>query len=232
MSVAAVDQRGVSKADAAYAVIRARIVDGSFAPGARLVLDQLARELNVSPVPIREAIRRLEAEGYVEFRRNLGAAVATVDVDAYVQSMQTLAVLEAAATALAAPQLQGPEISCARKLNDDLAASLERLDPVSFTDGNHQLHKLLYGSCPNLHMIEMIEREWSRLGAVRRSTFAFVPMRAKQSVAEHEMLIAMIEAREAPESIEQYAREHRMRTVRTLLERPTAGDREQQAQSK
>lgn len=230
MSVGGADRGGVSKADAAYAVIRARIVDGSFAPGARLVLDQLARELNVSPVPVREAIRRLEAEGYVEFRRNLGAAVATIDVDAYAQSMQTLAVLEAAATALAAPQLERKKISCARKINDDLAASLERLDPVSFTEGNHSLHKLLYGGCPNLHMIEMIEREWSRLGAIRRSTFAFVPMRAEQSVAEHETLIGMIEAREAPEAIEQYAREHRMRTVRTLLERPNAGEREQQPQ--
>lgn len=219
---------GASKADTAYTMIRMRIVDGTFAPGSRLVLDQLARELDVSPVPVREAIRRLEAEGYVNFQRNLGATVATIDIGAYGESMETLAVLEAAATALAAPELGRREIRQARKINSGMAASLQRLDPVSFTEGNHELHQLLYGSCPNHHMLEMIEREWSRLGAIRRSTFAFVPMRARQSVAEHTTLIDMIEARDASDLIEQYAREHRLRTARAFLERPTIGSTQQQ----
>lgn len=214
---------GASKADTAYAMIRARIVDGTFAPGSRLVLDQLARELDVSPVPVREAIRRLEAEGYVTFQRNMGASVATIDVAAYGESMETLAVLEAAATALAAPTLGRRKINLARKINTGMAASLERLDPVSFTEGNHELHQLLYGGCPNHHMLEMIEREWSRLAAIRRSTFAFVPMRAQQSVVEHTTLLDMIEAGDASERIEQFAREHRLRTARAFLERPSIG---------
>lgn len=214
---------GTSKADAAYVMIRARIVDGTFAPGARLVLDQLARELTVSPVPVREAIRRLEAEGYVNFQRNLGATVATIDIQAYGESMETLAVLEAAATALAASELGRREITQARKINSGMTASLERLDPISFTEGNRELHQLLYGSCPNHHMLEIIEREWSRLGAIRRSTFAFVPQRARQSVSEHAKLIDMIEQKAPSDEIEQYAREHRLRTTRAFLERPTFG---------
>lgn len=216
-----------SKADAAYTMIRSRIVDGGFPPGSRLVLDQLARELDVSPVPVREAIRRLEAEGYVNFQRNLGATVATIDIGVYGETMETLAVLEAAATALAAPEIGRREIRLARKINNGMAASLERLDPIAFTEGNRELHQLLYGGCPNHHIVEIIEREWSRLGAIRRSTFAFVPMRARQSVAEHTELIDMIEARDASERIEQFAREHRLRTARAFLERPTIGSTEQ-----
>ncbi|MDT7752584.1 MAG: hypothetical protein QOD96_6246, partial [Pseudonocardiales bacterium] len=56
-----------SKSQHAYEVIKSRIVDGSYSAGYRLVLDRLARELRVSPVPVREAVRRLEAEQFVQF---------------------------------------------------------------------------------------------------------------------------------------------------------------------
>jgi N-methylhydantoinase A/oxoprolinase/acetone carboxylase beta subunit len=70
---------GVSKHERAYRLIRARILDGTFPPGHRLVLETLAAELGISPVPVREAIRRLEAEGRVHYRHNAGARVAPAD---------------------------------------------------------------------------------------------------------------------------------------------------------
>ena len=59
-----------SKSEQAYAAVKARIVDGSYSPGYRLVLAKIAEDLGVSVVPVREAIRRLEAEGLVKFERN------------------------------------------------------------------------------------------------------------------------------------------------------------------
>lgn len=70
---------GVSKHERAYRLIRGRILDGSFPPGHRLVIDALAAELGISSVPVREAIRRLEAEGRVQYRHNAGARVAPAD---------------------------------------------------------------------------------------------------------------------------------------------------------
>ena len=70
---------GVSKHERAYRLIRARILAGEYGPGDRLVIDTLADELGISPVPVREAIRRLEAEGRVVYRHNAGARVAPVD---------------------------------------------------------------------------------------------------------------------------------------------------------
>ena len=62
-----------SKSEQAYAAVKARIVDGTYSPGYRLVLAKIAEDLGVSVVPVREAIRRLEAEGLVKFERNVGA---------------------------------------------------------------------------------------------------------------------------------------------------------------
>jgi biotin operon repressor len=69
----------VSKHERAYQLIRSRIIDGSYTPGHRLIIDALAGELGISQVPIREAIRRLEAEGRVVYRHNSGARVAPTD---------------------------------------------------------------------------------------------------------------------------------------------------------
>src|SRR3954469_1051841 len=98
----------VSKGEQAYAILKQGIMDGTFGPGQRLVIDQLGREHGISSVPWRESLRRLEAEGWVDIIPNAGAMVKTVDVDSWQRTMQLLARLEGYATALSAPHL-GPE---------------------------------------------------------------------------------------------------------------------------
>jgi DNA-binding GntR family transcriptional regulator len=202
-----------SKADLAYDAIRERIVDGSYAPGSRLIFDQIARDLAVSPVPVREAVRRLEAEGYVVIRRNIGAEVASIDPARYAETMAALAIMEGAATALAAPHLTAADLAAARAINDRLAASLHAFDPLAFTRLNHEFHEVLYGRCRNGHLLGIIESEWRRLAAIRRTTFAFVPSRAQDAVAEHARLLAFIEAGAPSREIENHARHHRTHTV-------------------
>src|SRR5699024_10076784 len=124
---------GASKSTRAYETIKSRITDGAYGPGHRLVLGQLARELEVSPVPIREAIRLLEAEGFVEFERNVGAQVSAINPVEYSHTMETLAVVEGAATGLAAPHLTTETIDHAAELNDRLRISLRDFDPVGYT---------------------------------------------------------------------------------------------------
>ncbi len=68
--------RRVTKQERVYRTIRERILSGDYRPGHRVVIDSLATELGVSALPVREAIRRLEAEGLVVFRPNAGAHVA------------------------------------------------------------------------------------------------------------------------------------------------------------
>ena len=99
-----------SKSQRAYHWIKERIARQEFAPGYRLVLGTIAGELDMSVVPVREAIRQLEAEGLVTFERNVGAHVSMVDDSAYRHSMQTLGILEGAATALAARRLTAEDI--------------------------------------------------------------------------------------------------------------------------
>ncbi|MDO9396015.1 MAG: GntR family transcriptional regulator [Herbiconiux sp.] len=206
-----------SKSERAYAFLKERIENGSYSPGFRLVLGQIAKQLDVSVVPVREAVRRLEAEGAVTFERNVGAQVAMVDEREYFYTMETLSLVEGMATALSAPFVTPLDLIEARDINAEMIATLDRFDPHRFTELNLEFHTVLFEHCPNPHILDLVHRGWKRLAVLRDSTFSFVPGRARDSVAEHETILTLIERGAPPLEIELAARAHRTGTLDALL---------------
>lgn len=207
------DTTALSKSQRAYQWIRERIAKQEFTPGYRLVLGTIAGELDMSVVPVREAIRQLEAEGLVTFERNVGAHVSMVDDSQYRHSMQALSILEGTATALASRALTAEDIRRAREVNELMVGRLDHFDPRAFTALNQQFHSILFAKCANPRMLELVNAEWARLGHLRDSTFSFVPGRAQESVREHENILQLIEKGAPLGQIEQAARRHRAATL-------------------
>jgi len=207
----------ISKSQRAYQWIKERIANQEFTPGYRLVLGSIAGELDMSVVPVREAIRRLEAEGLVTFERNVGAHVSMVDDSAYRFSMQALGILEAAATALAARHLTADDLRRARAVNALMVETLDHFDPRSFTALNQAFHAILSSTCANPRVLELVNAEWGRLGHLRDSTFSFVPGRAQESVREHDDIVLLIERGAPLPEIEALARRHRSATLDAYL---------------
>ena len=207
----------VSKSQRAYRWIKERISRHEFTPGYRLVLGAIAKELDMSVVPVREAIRNLEAEGLVQFERNVGARVSMVDDSQYRHSMQALAILEGAATALSARDLSTDDIRQARSINELMIKTLDHFDPRAFTRLNQEFHSVLFSTCPNPRMTQLVLAEWGRLGNLRDSTFSFVPARAAGSVREHEEILRLIETSAPLSEIEKAARRHRSTTLDAYL---------------
>ncbi|MCR2826193.1 GntR family transcriptional regulator [Microbacterium sp. zg.Y909] len=203
----------VSKSQRAYQWIKERIAAQEFTPGYRLVLGTIAGELDMSVVPVREAIRQLEAEGLVTFERNVGAHVAMVDDSQYRYSMQALSVLEGTATALASRAITESDIREARAVNEQMVRRLSDFEPRAFTALNQRFHEILFAKCANPRMLELVQAEWARLGHLRDSTFTFVPGRAQESVREHEEILRLIETSAPLGEIEQAARRHRATTL-------------------
>jgi DNA-binding GntR family transcriptional regulator len=203
----------MNKAERTYATLRRRILVGTYEPGHRLVLDALAREMGVSPVPVREALRRLEAEGWVIYTRNVGAQVAPIDDERWEQEMRVLAILEGHATALAAPQMLPPDFSFLRSINDQLASAVENADVLEASNLNRAWHSVIYARCPNAYLVQVIGETQERMDAIRPTVFARNPERGPESVAEHTAILKLLE-RSAPfEEIERSAREHKVRTI-------------------
>jgi DNA-binding GntR family transcriptional regulator len=210
-----------SKSQQAYETVKARIVEGAYTPGYRLVLGSIAKDLGFSVVPVREAIRRLEAEGLVKFERNVGATVAGIDPTEYLYTMQTLSIVEGAATALSAPLIDPAAIARARAVNEEMRECLNHFDPVRFTQLNQDFHSVLFEHCPNPHILDLVHRGWNRLAALRSSTFRFIPGRAHDSVDEHEALLQLIASGADADEIEKAARLHRSATLDAYLRQAT-----------
>ncbi|UCR88706.1 GntR family transcriptional regulator [Mycetocola spongiae] len=207
----------LSKSQRAYDWILERINDGRYVPGFRLVLGKIAEELDISVVPVREAIRRLEAQGLVTFERNVGAQVALVEETEYLHTMQTLAIIEGAATSLSAPYIDAQDIARARAINARMIESLNNFDPQLFTALNQEFHSAIFTACPNPHILDLVHRGWNRMAVLRHSTFSFVPGRARESVDEHEQILRLIETAADAEDIERVVRAHRTATLDAML---------------
>jgi DNA-binding GntR family transcriptional regulator len=208
----------ISKSERAYLAVKGRITDGTFGPGYRLVLGQIARELEISVVPVREAIRRLEAEGLVTFTANVGAQVVATDAREYQYTMETLSLVEGMATAMAAPNVTAGDLALARSINAEMRECLDHFDPKRFTELNHEFHAVIFEHCSNLHILDLVHRGWDRLATIRESTFSFVPGRALRSVDEHDRILELIESGAPALDIELAAREHRLATLHEYLE--------------
>ncbi len=202
----------MNKQERTYTILRDRMHSGEFQPTARLNIDALSRELGVSPIPVREALRRLEAEGWVRFQPNVGAIVAPVDATTWEQEMAALAVLEGAATADAAARLRRPDLARLRKIAAEMEQVAAAGSPLKFSALNRRLHATIVARCANAYLLELLEQTYTRLGRLRPEMFAYLPERSSRALAEHEHLLDLLQAGDAAE-VESYARWHKLQTV-------------------
>jgi DNA-binding GntR family transcriptional regulator len=205
-----------TKQQRVYETIRQRIVTGVYSPGFRVVIDALASELGVSALPVREAIRRLEAEGLVIYRPNAGAQVTPAEPELFIDEMSVLAVLEGYVTALAAPLLEDAAVARLGETTDLMASAMERMDPLAFGRHNLEFHEVFAERCPNQPLVDMLRDVERRLAGLRRTVFTHIPYRGAASVAEHRKLIELVVSGARADRIERAARAHKLKTVESF----------------
>jgi DNA-binding GntR family transcriptional regulator len=207
----------INKHERAYRLIRERIESGMYPPGQRLVIDALARDLNISQVPIREAIRRLQAEGWVTYHHNSGPEIANIGLEQWQATMEVLAVLEGYATALAAPNMRKQDTKLLRQHLADMQRAMERFDLLTFSEANRMFHAVVYERCPNPVLVERISETQAQLDAMRAALFPSVPQRGAESIAEHRQLVELLAKRSSFEAIEHSAREHKLHFLEAAI---------------
>lgn len=200
----------MNKQERTYAVLRDRIHSGALGPQARLNIDALARELGVSAIPVREALRRLEAEGWVRFQPNVGAIVAPVDATTWEQEMTAVAILEGAATADACGRLTPADFGGLRAIAAEMKDAVG--DPLEFSALNRRLHAAITARCANAYLLELLEATYRRLDRIRSTMFAYLPERTGAALTEHAELLTLLEAGDTA-AVERYARWHKLQTV-------------------
>ncbi|WP_030436334.1 GntR family transcriptional regulator [Actinoplanes subtropicus] len=208
----------LSKHEAAYRTLRQRILEGRYGPGYRLVLSGLARDLEVSPVPIREAIRRLEAEGLVTFERNVGARVATLTDDAWEELVEMLALLDGYAVRQAQPMLTPEILAEAEQINAALRRQLTGgIDNEAVMALHRRFHRLIYSRAANTYLVDALDQVWDRIDASRVLVSLYPAKRLASAVDEHDELLQRLrQERVNPSDLEQFARWHNLNAAVTI----------------
>lgn len=209
------------KQEIAYATIRSRILSGTYAPGRHLVTGELAIELAMSPMPVREAIRRLGAEGLVESHRNRSARVADFKADEWASMSETLAVLEGYAVAITAPLLQSSDIDELRTINKDLKPSEGHRDPITLSNIARNFHNRLYRDCPNQHLRQQVYTLQERLDISHPAMYSYLAD-TSFSFMEHEQLLELLEQGSPPAMVEEHMRTHRLHGVEAVRSNPAS----------
>lgn len=208
----------ISKKEIAYQYIRGNILNGNFSPGYRVVIDQIKRTLNLSSIPVREAIQQLEAEGLVQIIPYSGAVVRLVQEKDYIETQFLIAVLDGVATSLAVDYLSLEDLKRLEMLNEEMQVSIHDLDLERFGKLNAEFHQYIYSKCRNQYLIDILSDVWQRMIHIRQSIYTFVPSRARESITEHATLIDMLRHHDSTQAIEKFARQHKLEMLEAVKE--------------
>ncbi|GIO26541.1 MAG TPA: GntR family transcriptional regulator [Ornithinibacillus sp.] len=207
-----------NKQQKVYRILKGRIIEREYVPGQRIVIDQIAKELATSSIPVREAIRQLEAERLVVYKRNIGPVVAEVNESDYLDTVHVLARLEGYAAGLAAKSFPKEKLKLLRELNISMEEALEDFDIIQFSKLNATFHRIICEQCDNNYLLETIQNTWNRIDSIRGTGSTLYSKRVKESIQEHKEIIALLESGDS-EQVEILARDHKIKTAENFEKR-------------
>lgn len=133
-------------AEHAVRAIEEAILRGDLEPGQRLVLDDLARDLDMSPMPVREALRRLETLGFVQSQAHRGSRVREVSAEDLLDLYRARLPLEVMAIRLAAQRFSDEDVERAERELAKYTMWYERGDPIAAREAHLEFHFTLYAA--------------------------------------------------------------------------------------
>lgn len=199
-----------TKAEAAYEELRSRILNGRFEPGSTLNQEVLASSLGLSITPLREAIRRLDAEGLVTAKAHRTVTISPLthkEVDeVYVVRLQ----LDPFAAALAAHTASADDL----QRISQLAQVPSSHDPRAALAANRAFHRAVYNATHNTVLVKILDQLWNMSDRYRLILLSDYP--AEEAAAqEHRIIAEALAARDA-DQVERLVKAH-IATAMTLI---------------
>lgn len=182
-------------AETAYEMIRRGVLSGEFARGQRLREEELAALVGVSRTPVREALRRLNAEGLVDFTPNRGARVTAWSERELEDLYEARALLEGFGARLAAGRISADEIAELHDIAEEMAAVAESgPDPADrLTELNGRFHRAIVHASRNTQLDTLV-RGVMDVPLIYRTFQRYSPERLRASQSHHRELVEAFRA--------------------------------------
>jgi DNA-binding GntR family transcriptional regulator len=201
----------------AYDVLRAAILSGRLAPGARLVEADIARQMAISRSPVREAVRKLEREGMVEYKPRRGTVVVGLSRDDVADAYQLRAHLEGYGAGLAATRASDAQLSALDLLIERMRDCAIANDLPGLVEADVEFHRSLCALSGSRRLVQVWEslnpERWTLLSGLRATELSL-----EQIAERHSPIVVALRARE-PERATAIIRAH----ILELAERVVAG---------
>jgi DNA-binding GntR family transcriptional regulator len=195
---------GRGRSEWAYGMLHEAIREGSIEPGQRIMEVEVSTWLRMSRTPVREAMRRLQAEGLLEHAPGGGMAVALYDLRAIGEFYATRESLEGTAAALAAQNADDTEIRILSATVDAMRALPP--DVRMHARENQAFHEQIYRAAHNRFLLKSLQSLLNFTPLLGRTTYN-APGRIDAALAEHADIVEAIRARDAARA-EEAARRH------------------------
>ncbi|MCT4633471.1 MAG: GntR family transcriptional regulator [Firmicutes bacterium] len=140
-----------------FEYLRNLILEGELKPGERLMEINLAEQLGVSRTPVREAIRKLEKEKFVEMIPRKGAYVAELTTKDAIDVLEIRKLLEGHAAYLASQNMTSEEIEILKEILDNFDGALNKMDRQGMIDFDNSFHDEIFKSTNNEKLIEIVQ---------------------------------------------------------------------------
>jgi DNA-binding GntR family transcriptional regulator len=168
--------------------LKRAIVSGKLAPGEELSEDRLTASLKVSPVPLREALRSLEAEGYVTFLPNEHVVVSKPTMEEIEDAYSITGVLEGLATRLAVERARPEEVARLRELHRLLKEAYKAKDAERYFEANSRFHRFIAELARNQRLYHLIVQMRQEIRKARIVSL-HLPQRLDYSMREHDQIM-------------------------------------------
>ena len=196
--------------------LRAMILQGELRAGERIPERVLCDRFGISRTPLREALKVLATEGLIDLLPNRGAAVSRISAEGLREAFQVMGALEALGGELACARITDREVAAIRKLHDRMVRHHRAGRLNDYFALNQKIHESILAAADNRVLAEL----YGRLrGQVQRARFAanLSESRWRQAVAEHEEMMAALDARNS-EKLGQIMKRHLSNKFDTLLD--------------
>ena len=207
--------RSINLTDRVYQELREKILSGYYAEGAALTELGIARELDVSRTPVREALRQLEQEELVELRPNRGAIVKGITIDDIRDIYEIRSMIEGLAAARVAEQATTEELDQLEETLDLTQFYLERENYEKLESMDGRFHQQLYEVCRS-RMLRRILKDLHNYVVQSRGASLKTEGRAQESIKEHRRVLEAMRARD-PKLAKERMTEHVLNTRANIL---------------
>lgn len=182
-----------------YNHLRAGILENSYPPGSALPEEALAEKLSVSRVPVREALRRLSAEGLVVIKPRQGATVTELTSKQFLDAYQVREALEVLAVRLAVPKMSADDLDQLDAFHQAMQSAAEADDAQEFFTVNAQFHGFLVDKADNGDLKSTYESLIDRMRRYRRPSLS-LRGGMDTSIDEHAAILVAIRGGETDEA--------------------------------